>query len=298
MKNKDFEYTVTQPGPLLPSLLAHMKHEGRNAIKSMLARGQVYVDGQPAGKHDIPLQPGQKVTVRTAKIPDAVPLAGLRILHEDEHLIAVHKDSGLLSVAASPESPEPTAYRQLTAHVRVSNPKARIWVVHRLDRDTSGVMIFAKSEDVKVKLQAHWNEAVEERTYVALVEGEMKQQEGIVRSWLKETKTLLVYSSPHPNDGQLAVTHYKVLESNRDYSLVELQLETGRKNQIRVHMQDLRHPVVGDKKYGAKRASPIGRLGLHARSITFSHPATGESVTYVSNVPSDFMRPFRKPPQR
>jgi 23S rRNA pseudouridine1911/1915/1917 synthase len=286
--NKSF--AVTETSELLAFLLSNL-NQGRNSVKSLLAHGQVYVNDHVETKYNYQLQPGQTVVIRKERAPETIPLMGLSILHEDEHLIVVNKDAGLLSIASDKES-DVTAYRQLTAHVRAVNPKSRIFIVHRLDRDTSGVMMFAKSEEVQQKLQNEWQTIVKERSYVALVEGEVKRSEGTITSWLKESKTLKMYSSQYPNDGQHAVTHYKLLQASKGFSLMEVHLETGRKNQIRVHMQDIGHPVVGDKKYGST-TKPIGRLGLHARILAFEHPVTGELLQFDTKIPKLFYNPFR-----
>lgn len=289
-------YTVKEPSELLTYLLKTITGHGRNAVKSMLARGQVRVGDKAVTVYNYELKPGQIVTITTDKAAAvaAAPMIGLTILHEDEHLIVVNKDAGLLSIASDQEK-ELTAYRQLTTHVRKAHPNQRIFVVHRLDRDTSGVMMFAKSEKVQQLLQNAWQDSVKERTYTALVEGAVRKQEGTISSWLKESKTLKMYSSPHPNDGQHAVTHYKVKQSNRNFSLLDVNLETGRKNQIRVHMEDIGHPIVGDKKYGSKSAA-IGRLGLHARVLSFQHPVTGKELRFETAIPKVFLRPFKDDP--
>ncbi|WP_042164206.1 RluA family pseudouridine synthase [Paenibacillus gorillae] len=286
----DRKYQVNEEAELLSFLITHL-NQGRNSIKSLLARGQVFVGERAETKYNYLLKPGQVVTIRKEGTAETVPLAGLVILHEDDDLIIVNKDSGLLSIASDKEA-DLTAYRQLTAHVRVNDPKSRIFVVHRLDRDTSGVMMFAKSEAVQQKLQTNWQEIVKERSYVALVEGTVKKNEGTIKSWLKETSTLRMYSSERPNDGQLAVTHYKLLQAGRQFSLLEVHLETGRKNQIRVHMEDIGHPVVGDKKYGSK-TKPIPRLGLHARVLAFEHPSSGKLMRFDTGIPKLFNSPFK-----
>lgn len=284
-------YTVTEPMELLPYLLTVMSNMGRNSVKSILARGQVSVNDRVVTKYNFPLQPGHTITISKDRISDEPPFIGLNILHEDEDIIVIQKEAGLLSIASAQEQ-ELTAYRQLMTHVRKDNPKHRIFVVHRLDRDTSGVMMFAKSEKVQQKLQQSWKDMVQERSYIALVEGLVKKPEGTISSWLKESKTLKMYSSPYPNDGLHAITHYKTVQSNRNFSLLEVHLETGRKNQIRVHMQDIGHPIVGDKKYGAK-TKPIGRLGLHARVLAFVHPTTGTNMRFETNIPKALLSPFR-----
>ncbi|WP_314585734.1 RluA family pseudouridine synthase [Paenibacillus terrigena] len=287
-------YEVHEPTELLTFLIQQINNQGRNAIKSMLSRGQVSVEGQVVTVYNYELKPGQTVTVRKDKIVEAPIFNGLRILHEDEDIIVIQKEAGLLSVS-TPQEDELTAYRQLTTYVRVANPQNRIFVVHRLDRDTSGVMMFAKSEKVQQIMQNTWKDIVEERLYVALVEGQVKKPEGTISSWLKENKAMKMYSSPYPNDGQHAVTHYKVLQSNRHFSLLEVHLETGRKNQIRVHMSDIGHPIAGDKKYGSQ-SKPINRLGLHARVLSFTHPTTGEPLRFESTIPKSFLNPFRQSP--
>lgn len=290
-KAKPLIYKVQEPAELLPFLLEHLPM-GRNAVKSVLARGQVSVDGDAATKFNHPLLPGQHVSVSREKIEEEIPLAGLVILHEDEDILVVQKEAGLLSIASEQEN-EITAYRQLTDHVRRNNPAARIFIVHRLDRDTSGVMMFAKNEEAQQKLQNNWQDMVKERKYIALVEGKVKKTQGTIRSWLKETKTFKMYSSHRENDGQLAVTNFRLLQSNHAFSLLEVQLETGRKNQIRVHMEDLGHPIVGDKKYSAK-SRILGRLGLHAHTLTFEHPITGEVLSFTSPIPKAFLKPFKE----
>ncbi|NBD27634.1 RluA family pseudouridine synthase [Paenibacillus glycinis] len=285
-------YEVKEPAELFAFLLQHVAGEGRNAIKSMLSRGQIAVDGKPVKLYNYALQPGQKVAVSKERIAEKPPLIGLTILHEDDDIIVVVKDAGLLSIASEQES-ELTAYRQLTAHVRASDPRSRIFVLHRLDRDTSGVMMFAKNEQAQQELQTTWQDSVEERTYIALVEGKVKKPEGTISSYLKESKTLKMYSTNNPTDAQHAVTHYKVLQSNASFSLLEVSLETGRKNQIRVHMEDIGHPIVGDKKYGS-RSRAIGRLGLHARVLAFKHPATGKLARFETDIPKSFLNPFKE----
>lgn len=286
------QFTVNEETELLVFLLEKLSGQGRNSTKSLLARGQVSVDDRVEKLYNHPLKPGQIVTVSKDKITEAPELIGLRILHEDDDVIVVNKEAGLLSVASAQET-ELTVYRQLTAHVRRNHPDHRIFVLHRLDRDTSGVMMFAKSESIQQKMQNAWANVVKERTYVALVEGFVKKSQGTISSYLKESSTLKMYSSQHAGDGLHAVTHYKVVDANRHYSLLEVNLETGRKNQIRVHMEDLGHPIAGDKKYGAK-TKPIGRLGLHARVLAFEHPTTGKVMRFETPVPKLFLSQFKE----
>ncbi|WNR43735.1 RluA family pseudouridine synthase [Paenibacillus roseipurpureus] len=289
------QYTVKEPSELLPFLLDKLSSLGRNAVKAILARGQVAVNGKSVTAYNYPLQPEQIVTISKEKVVEDIPLAGMTILHEDQDVIVIQKDAGLLSIATDDKENQITAYRQLTAHVRNHDPKGRIFVVHRLDRDTSGVMMFAKNEAVQQHLQNTWQESVKERTYVALVEGMVRKPEGTISSWLKENpKSLKMFSTPYPNDGQHAVTHYTTLQANKQFSLLEVNLETGRKNQIRVHMQDIGHPVAGDKKYGSK-SKEINRLGLHARVLAFIHPTTGQLMRFETHIPKAFLNPFKEP---
>ena len=289
--NRNDEWVVNEQTELLKYLFEVLSSRSRNSVKGILNRGQVLVNGKVSTQFNDLLNPGDKVQIHARVATDEVKMTGVTILHEDNDLIVIEKEPGLLSIASEDEK-HLTAYRQLTDYVRSVNPKNRIFVVHRLDRDTSGVMVFAKNKEVQQTLQNSWTESVRERAYIALVEGAVKK-DGTVTSWLTENKTFMVYSSPRPNDGKKAITHYKVLQSNRNFSLLQVNLDTGRKNQIRVHMQDIGHPVVGDKKYGS-RVNAIGRLGLHANAIELKHPTTGESMRFESKTPASFTRPFNK----
>lgn len=285
--NQILEFTVTEPTTLRPFLFEMMPNRGRNSVKSILRRGQVSVDDHIETQHNYKLHKGQTVTIlknKAAVIEGA--LIGLSIMYEDADLIVVEKEAGLLTIATEKEKKR-TAHYQLMQYVRKENPRNRVFIVHRLDQDTSGVMVFAKNEQAKQKLQRHWGANVKERGYVALVEGEFTKGSGFFTSWLNETKTHRMYSSFTKDDGQFAKTHYRFMQGNKDFSLLEVELETGRKNQIRVHMQDLGHPVVGDKKYGAK-TNAIRRLGLHAQTLSFIHPTNGELKTFTSPAPKIF----------
>ncbi|QGH33988.1 RluA family pseudouridine synthase [Gracilibacillus salitolerans] len=282
------QYKVDKPAELLPFLLSIMSQQSRNSVKSILTRGQVFVNNQEVTKHDFMLEPGYTVTIQKNKAAKAATFEKMNILYEDDAIIVIEKDAGLLSIATEKEK-SLTAYKQLMTYVRKINPKNRIYVVHRLDRETSGVMLFAKSEQVKQTLQNGWKDMVKERSYVALVEGILNKREDTITSWLKESKTFKMFSSEKPNDGKKAITHYKVIKANNNLSLLSVYLETGRKNQIRVHMSDIGHPIVGDKKYGSK-VNPIGRLGLHAIVLAIKHPVTGELLRFKSDIPKVFLK--------
>lgn len=283
-------FEVAETMELMQFLIQQLPKQSRNNIKSLLAHHQIQVDDKIVSQYNYPLQIGQKVSVLWNKIRGENQPQQLEILFEDDHLIVVIKEAGLLSMATARERVQ-TAYSILSDHVKKIDPKNRIFIVHRLDRDTSGVMLFAKSEKVKKLLQEDWKEAVDERSYIALTEGTAAEPEGTITSWLKESKSLIMYSSLTPNGGQKAITHYKVLKKNRNYSMLEVKLETGRKNQIRVHMQDIGHPIIGDKKYGSTK-NPLRRLGLHARVLAFCHPITGENLRFETEIPKEFLSLF------
>jgi 23S rRNA pseudouridine1911/1915/1917 synthase len=288
---REIHLAVTEPTELMKFLLVKLSGKGRNQVKALLSRGQVSVDGKITTQYNHPIEIGQDVVINRSETGNEEQIRGLNILYEDQDLIVIDKQAGLLSIGSDKEKND-TAYHFLMEHVRRDNPSNRVFVVHRLDRDTSGVMMYAKSEQVQQDLQNSWKDSVLERRYIALVEGFVHKAEGTITSWLKESKTLKMYSSPTPNGGQKAVTHFKVLEKTRAHSLLEIRLETGRKNQIRVHMQDIGHSIVGDKKYGSTQ-NPIGRLGLHALLIAFHHPTTGNLMRFETETPEKFLRVFK-----
>ena len=283
-------YTVTQPDTLLPFLLARVKGKSRNNVKSLLSRRLVAVDGVPLSRFDAPLLPGQQVSILPASAPraDALPFP---ILYEDEHLIVVNKPAKLLSVANDKEKTR-TAYHLVTDYVKARRVDDRIFVLHRLDRDTSGVLMFARDAETKELFQARWNEIVTRRGYLAVVEGVPKPAQDTIRSYLVETDTHLSFSGAPGKGAKEAVTSYQIVKAGRGYALLDISIETGRKNQIRVHMKEKGCPVAGDKQYGA-RTNPIGRLCLHANELSFTHPATGEQITFKAKMPRDFNRVFR-----
>lgn len=266
---------------LLPFLLEHVKGISRNSVKNLLTRRQVLVEGQVVTRHDHLLTPGMKVEV-LAPGSKAPPFP---ILYEDDDLLVIDKPAGLLSVATEKEKNK-TAYRMASDYLKGKGQK--VFIVHRLDKDTSGVLLLAKSEKVKRAWQDNWDSLVKQRTYLALVEGTPQAVEGTVHSYLKETDTHLVYSVERPGgNAKEAITHYRLLAQKGALSLLEVELETGRKNQIRVHMKDLGHPVTGDKKYGA-RLNTLGRLGLHAHIVRVINPSTKKEMTFTAPAPKGF----------
>jgi len=285
------EWTIKEADELLKFLYKAMPNKSRNAVKSILSRGQVVINGRMTKQFNDPLSPGDVVEIKTRVVPADIKLKGVKIIHEDDDLIVVDKDAGLLTIATDTEK-QMTAYRELTEYLRKTQPKRKLFIVHRLDRDTSGLLIFAKSKEVQQQLQNTWTETIEERTYLALVEGTV-QKDGTITTWLTEGTgdAHKMHSSRRDNGGKKSITHYKVAKASRDMTLLEVNLETGRKNQIRVHMQDIGHPVVGDKKYGAK-LNPMRRLGLHAYAISFVHPKTGKTLRFESDIPKGFLKMF------
>jgi 23S rRNA pseudouridine1911/1915/1917 synthase len=286
------EFLVTDPSGLLDFLLLRLNNRSRNHVKSLLAHREVLVDGKTVTQYDYPLHEGQTIRIIRSTDRGRKQKEVLQILYEDHDLIVINKPAGLLSIATDLEK-ELTAYHLLTDYVRKSNPKGRVFIVHRLDRDTSGILIFAKNERIKLALQDQWGELVSKRGYVAIVEGKLKEKSGRIKSWLKETKTFLMYSSQRAGDGFEAITNYQVMSETNDYSLLNILLETGRKNQIRVHMKELGHPVVGDKKYGAK-TNPLKRLGLHANKLEIMHPFSNQMMCFESEIPDNFKAQIKR----
>jgi len=281
--------TIKRQGQLLEYLIENMPEASRTTLKSYLANRQILVNGKLATAFDYHLNKGDELQILDRGVEKQNPNSKMRILYEDPHIIVIEKKNGLLSMSTGKEG-EQTAYSMVMEHVRKQsgNREARIFIVHRLDRETSGLLIFAKSEEVQQILQEKWNENVIERRYVAVVEGEMEKKAGQIVSWLTENpKSFKMHSSPTDNGGKKAITNYKEVKSNGKYSLVEIWLETGRKNQIRVQLSSIGHPVAGDKRYGA-RTNPVNRLCLHANLIAFVHPVTRERMRFDTGIPQIF----------
>lgn len=286
------DYPVAEPTTLMAHLIASMPDRKRSYVKQLLSHNQVAVNGRPERQFDMPLTPADDVRVNFTREFKVFYHRRLKIVYEDNDIIVVNKGYGLLSMG-NDKNPDGTAYSILRDYVKWADPRNKIFIVHRLDRDTSGLMMFAKSEEAKRRMQHNWNNMVLNRTYVAVVEGALDEPAGTVRSYLAETSQYEVFSTDDPARGQLAVTRYRTLKTGGGFSLVELELDTGRKNQIRVHMHDLGHPITGDRKYGAE-ASPIRRLALHARTLRFVHPMTREIMDFSTPVPNAFMSLVRR----
>lgn len=294
---RNTEYKVLEDAQLLPYLM--QKHGGsRTHIKSLLSHRLVAVNGTVQTRHYTPLHMGDQVTVMHGKGNAELKHPKLRLVYEDEYLLVVEKKRGLLTVPAHAGSDEMTVMSILKAYVRKQNQRAGVYVVHRLDRETSGLLVVAKSPEMQEYMRTYWKQLVTRRAYVAVAEGIFTPKEGQIRSWFTEDKrNAMVYSSPTDDGGDLAVTNYEVLKENTEtqLSLVELNLETGRTNQIRVHLASKGHPVVGDRKYGhGNTESPIDRLCLHARVLEFIHPATEQTVHFETPTPKEFMHLMQK----
>ena len=308
-------YKAAHDAPLLEYLFEIFPGQSRTGVKNLLSKGQVLVNGEGQTAFDWPLKAGDRLTILPKGISiaratrsdarDQVLKAGVQILFEDENYIVVDKPSGMLTVATGKE--KNTLYSLLNAYIKVNarmqrkedlisgktpdRSTAKVWIVHRLDKGTSGALVFAKNERAKDLLQSKWKDLVAERKYVAWLEGHLEKDRGAIQTWLVENAKSLKMNSydTEVKDGQLAITHYRVLSTSRHYSQVEFSLETGRKNQIRVHAATLGCPVAGDEKYGAQ-TDPIKRLALHAHTLVFRNPFSGKMVRCTSPLPESFER--------
>lgn len=263
----------------------------RSDIKKWLKFGHFAVNGTVTKAFDAPVAPGDEVKLNFTRPFVVFSHPRLKLVYEDDDIVVVDKGYGLLSVdtETSRKSKVDTAYSILRDYVKSIHPSHKIFIVHRLDRDTSGLMVFAKTIEAKEALQHNWSNMVLQRKYVALLDGELDQESGEIRSYLAETSQHEVYSSEDAEDGKLAITRYRVRRVGKGHTLAEFSLDTGRKNQIRVHARDLGCPIIGDKKYG-NGSGPLHRLALHAETLRFAHPITRKDMNFTSPVPSQFYK--------
>ncbi len=284
------QYICDKEMPLLEYLLATLPGS-RNKIKDTLHGRGIKVNGVTTTQYDRQLKTGDRISVSNSKKNDTFKSRWVNIVYEDQYLIVIEKKPGILSMAAGHSTLNVKAV--LDDYFKRTRQKCRAHVVHRLDRDTSGLMIYAKDMDTEQILEHEWHDIVFDRRYVALVSGEMEQDSGTIANWLKDNKAYITYSSPVDNGGKYAVTHFQVLARSIHHSLVEYKLETGRKNQIRVHSADMGHPVCGDVKYG-NGDSPCNRLCLHAYVLCFYHPITRRPMEFSTSIPSQFKEIINK----
>lgn len=295
-------YKVNHSDELLEFLLRKC-NTSRNNVKSLLVRKQVLVNGRVVTQYNYQLAKDDEVKLARKPVKDGEvasqtkkeggrverkPRVQLKVIYEDGDFIAIDKPVGLLSVESDKE--RECAYGYLADGMQRVDKNARPFVLHRIDKETSGVLVFAKNPKVQSMLKLRWNEQVQTREYFAVAEGVFEEKQGTITSYLKENVNRLVYSTSDPS-GQKAITHYEVIKENEKYSLLKVRIDTGRKNQIRVHLKELGHSVVGDDKYGCTQ-NPLDRLGLHASKLEFIHPATKELIAINAPVPSSFWALF------
>jgi len=282
--DKITSFRVKEKAELFDFVLQKMGSMSKTAVKSLLNNRQIFVNDKVETQYNLMLQEGDQVTINFSKTKAVFHHAKLKIIYEDEYIIVVDKAEGLLAVATE-KNEESTAFRVIMNYLKKQSLKNRLYVVHRIDRETSGVLLFAKQKETQLILQENWHRDVHERIYYAMVEGRVEKEQDSIVSWLTEDwKSKKVYSSFQDNGGQKSITHYQVVKRSEKFSLLKIELETGRKNQIRVHMQNIGHPIVGDKKYGSL-VSPIGRIGLHAAVLGLRHPVTGKPIRFESEIP-------------
>lgn len=284
-----YTFNATQPAPLLEYLLKTIG-ESRSKTKAILQGHGIRINGKVVTQFDTPLNAGDTISVSRHKRKSDFKNKFVKIVYEDRWIVVVEKNIGILSMAAGHSSLNVKSV--LDDYFAKSHQKCRAHVVHRLDRDTSGLMIYAKDIDTEQILEHNWHKIVYDRRYVAVTSGEMKDDNGTIANWLKDNKAYITYSSPVDNGGKYAVTHYHVLNRTTEHTLVEYKLETGRKNQIRVHSADMGHPVCGDIKYG-NGDDPLHRLCLHAYMLCFTHPVTGERMDFSTPIPTVFRSLFK-----
>lgn len=280
--------TVKENAPLLEYLINNVS-ESRSKLKATLQGRGIAVNGRMVTQFDYQLKAGDKIIISRHKKQNQFKSRYVKIVYEDKWLVVVEKNIGILSMAAGHSSLNVKSV--LDDYFLKSRQKCRAHVVHRLDRDTSGLMVYAKDIETEQILEHNWHQIVYDRRYIAVVSGEMEQDNGTIANWLKDNKAYITYSSPTDNGGKYAVTHFQVLNRTTEHSLVEYKLETGRKNQIRVHSADMGHPVCGDVKYG-NGDDPLHRLCLHAYMLCFTHPVTGEPMEFSTPIPTAFRSLF------
>lgn len=286
-KERETSFLVKENSSVFDFLLKKMGGMSKSSIKGLLQRGQISVNDQIVKRGETVLSNGDLIKISFSQSTNGLKHTKLSIIYEDDAIIVVNKGAGLLSVATD-KNEETTAFRILLNHLKKQDKNNRLYIVHRIDRETSGVLLFAKSKEIQMQLQHNWHRQVFEKIYLALVEGCVEKEEDTIHTWLvEEPKSKKVYSFDYDNGGLESTTIYNVEKRFKQNTLLRVSLKTGRKNQIRVHLQSIGHPIVGDKKYGST-TSPINRIGLHAYSISLRHPITGKNVRFEAPLPEAF----------
>lgn len=281
-------YPVKADGKLMEFLIASMPDRKRTTVKELLKHNQVAVNDMPVRQFDSPLVAGDTVKVNLTREFKVFSNRRVKLVYEDKDILVIEKGYGLLSMGTDTVK-DGTAYSIMREYVKWENPHNKLFIVHRLDRDTSGLMMLARTVQAKEAMQHNWNNMVLSRKYIAVVEGEVEKDEGVIKSYLAENSRFEVYSTDNPEEGQLAVTRYRVIKRGLGHTMLEVELDTGRKNQIRVHMKDMGHPIAGDRKYGAG-PSIIHRLALHAQTLRFAHPVTKRDMNFTTPIPGTFWK--------
>ncbi|CCY45804.1 pseudouridine synthase [Clostridium sp. CAG:1193] len=284
MKQISAKYIVDEPNTILKYLLSNVKNKSKNNIKSLLTNECVFVNDKLVTKYDYSLKSNDVIDIKLSQIGNIKDKNKLDILYEDKYLLIVNKPANMLTIGTDKEKNN-TLYHYTSNYVKNTNKNNKIFIVNRLDKETSGIVVFAKNENIKRAMQDNWNDIVSLRKYIAITHG-ITDDKGIIKSYLKENSSHMVYSTNDKNNGKLSITEYKKIKNNKKYSLLEIIIHTGRKNQIRVHMKDINHPIIGDNKYGIK--DNFKRMMLHAYQIKFTHPITNKEVNIISRVDQVF----------
>ena len=284
------EFKVTHECELLDFLFETHPGQSKNSVKSLLSNKHVAIDGSPVTQFNLKLYKGDTILIYKQPLRK-ITRSNLPIIYEDEHIIVINKPSGLLSIASDNEKSS-TAYRMLSDYVQQKDKHNRVFVIHRLDEDTSGILMIAKDKNTQDMYQKKWNDLVSKRGYYAIVEGKLEKKSGTITSYLKKNSQNLMYSSKKKGDGQYSITHYKVIKESDNYALLDVNIDSGRKNQIRVHLGDIGHYVIGDDKYG-NPSNPLKRLGLHAYELDVKDPYSDKVFKFKAPIPKEFLTLFK-----
>ncbi len=278
-------YVVKHEGELLDFLFETFPDKSNNGVKNLLTTRRVSIGGAPITQYNFKVYPGDEIIISKSPLRKK-ERSNLPIIYEDDEMIVINKPTKLLTVASDKEKGS-TAFRMVTDYVQQKDKHNRVFIVHRIDEDTSGVLLMVKNAELQKAFQDDWNNLVQKRGYYAIVEGQFKEKSGTIKSYLTSNNLNLMYTTHKKGEGQLAITHYQVMKENKDYSLLDVNIDTGRKNQIRVQLGDKGHHVIGDDKYGEPK-NPIGRLGLHAYELDIIHPFTKKVMKFKAPIPKDF----------